>query len=48
MAEFLAGLSAPLLVLGAAHTDSAQAALALLQARLPSMPVMLVYREARG
>jgi sulfate transport system ATP-binding protein len=48
VAEFLAGLSAPLLVLGAAHTDSAQAALALLQARLPSMPVMLVYREARG
>ena len=47
VAEFLAGLAAPLLVLGAAHTQSAQAALALLQARLPSMPVMLVYREAR-
>ena len=47
VAEFLAGLAAPLLVLGAAHPERAQAALALLQARLPSMPVMLVYREAR-
>ncbi len=47
VAEFLAGLAAPLLVLGAAHTDAAKAALTTLQARLPSMPVLLVYREGR-
>ena len=46
VAEFLAGLTAPLLVLGAADTGAARAALATLHARLPAMPVMVVYREA--
>jgi sulfate transport system ATP-binding protein len=46
VAEFLAGLAAPLLVLGAADTGAARSALATLHARLPAMPVMVVYREA--
>ena len=45
VAEFLAGLAAPLLVLGTANTSTAQPVLAQLQARLPAMPVMVVYRE---
>jgi len=45
VAEFLAGLAAPLLVLGAADTTAAQSTLAQLHARLPAMPVMVVYRE---
>jgi len=48
VADFLSGLAAPLLVLGAADTTAAHAALNLLNARLPAMPVMLVYREGRG
>jgi sulfate transport system ATP-binding protein len=48
VAQFLSGLPAPLLVLGASDTAAAQAALTRLRERLPAMPVMLVYREGRG
>jgi sulfate transport system ATP-binding protein len=44
--EYLAGLSAPLLVLGAADTAAAESTLAVLLARRPGMPVLVVYREA--
>ena len=44
--EYLAGLSAPLLVLGTADTATAEPTLASLLARRPDMPVLVVYREA--
>jgi sulfate/thiosulfate transport system ATP-binding protein len=48
LGEYLAGLSAPLLVLGAADIAAAEATLAALLARRPGMPVLVVYREVRG
>jgi len=46
--EYLAGLSAPLLVLGAADIAAAETTLRALLARRPGMPVLVVYREVRG
>ena len=46
--DYLAGLSAPLLVLGTADIAAAEATLAALLARRPGMPVLVVYREGRG
>ncbi|MBK6673254.1 MAG: ABC transporter ATP-binding protein [Proteobacteria bacterium] len=46
LGEYLAGLSAPLLVLGTADITTAEAALGALLARRPGMPVLVVYRES--
>jgi len=46
--DYLAGLSAPLLVLGAADIAAAEATLGAVLARRPGMPVLVVYREVRG
>jgi sulfate transport system ATP-binding protein len=46
--QYLAGLSAPLLVLGTADTATAQTTLSSLLARRPDMPVLVVYREANA
>ncbi|HMA10776.1 MAG TPA: hypothetical protein VKO83_02735, partial [Steroidobacteraceae bacterium] len=43
--DYLAALTAPLLVLGTADTATAESALAALLARRPGMPVLVVYRE---
>jgi hypothetical protein len=48
LADYLAALAAPLLVLGAADAAAAESTLAHLTSRLPAMPVLLVYREERG
>jgi len=45
LGDYLAAQAAPLLVLGAADITAAQRALEHLAARLPALPVMLVYRE---
>ena len=46
LGEYLAGLSAPLLVLGTADITTAESALGALLARRPGMPVLVVYRES--
>jgi sulfate transport system ATP-binding protein len=46
LADYLAGLDTPLLVLGTVNADDAATLLAQCNARLPLMPVLVVYREA--
>ncbi|MFO1503697.1 MAG: ABC transporter ATP-binding protein [Steroidobacteraceae bacterium] len=43
--DYLAGLSAPLLVLGTADIAAAESTLTALLARRPGMPVLMVFRE---
>jgi len=43
--DYLAGLSAPLLVLGTADISAVEPTLATLLARRPGMPVLVVFRE---
>jgi hypothetical protein len=47
LVDYLAAQPTPLLVLGAADIAAAQHTLEQLAARLPALPVMVVYREAR-
>jgi hypothetical protein len=44
--DYLAGLDTPLLVVGAVDARRAAALLEQCIARLPQMPVLVVYREA--